>query len=210
VFADASVDLAAYFGLNTGLELSLGGRYTRDKRSSRVLRQTFIGGNSERFGGEGVPIATTSDFNGSEYFTDFSPRVSLAWQPTDDHNLYASFSQGFKGGSFDPRGATTAAPDIDGDGVVSDAEIFEFMRFDPEEVDSFELGWKARFAGGRINTSMAFFHSDYTNIQVPGSIGVDTTGDGISDTFTGVTTNAGAATVKGVEFEGSAVLGGTC
>ena len=206
VFADASVDLAAYFGLNTGLELSLGGRYTRDKRSSRVLRQTFVGGNSERFGGNAIPIATTSDFDGSNSFTDFSPRVSLAWKPTDDHNLYASFSQGFKGGSFDPRGATTAAPDLDGDGVVSEAEIFEFMSFDPEEVDSFELGWKARFAGGRINTSLAFFHSDYTNIQVPGSIGVDTTGDGISDTFTGVTTNAGAATVKGVEFEGSAVL----
>ena len=206
VFADASFDLAAYFGMNTGLELSLGGRYTRDKRNSRVLRQTFIGGNSPRFGGDGVPIATTSDFEGSNTFTDFSPRVSLAWKPTADHNLYASYSQGFKGGSFDPRGATTAAPDMTGDGEVTDEDIFLFMSFDSEEVDSYELGWKARFAGGRVNTSLAFFHSDYTNIQVPGSIGVDTTGDGVSDTFTGVTTNAGSATVRGIEFEGSAVL----
>jgi iron complex outermembrane recepter protein len=206
VFADASFDLADFLGLETGLELSVGGRYTRDKRTSRVLRQTFIGGNSPAFGGQGVPIETTSDFEGSNTFTDFSPRVSLAWKPTLDHNLYVSYSQGFKGGSFDPRGATTAAPDITGDGQVTEEDIFLFMSFDPEEVDSYELGWKARFAGGRINTALAFFYSDYTDIQVPGSIGVDTTGDGISDTFTGVTTNAGSATVKGVEFEGSAVL----
>ena len=44
-------------------------------------------------------------------------------------------------------------------------------------------------------------------IQVPGSIGVDTDGDGVSDTFAGVTTNAGKATVQGVEFEMSALLG---
>ncbi len=206
LFADYSLDLGAWFNMNTGLELSLGGRYTSDKRSSRVLRQNMLGA-SEFFGGNPIILATTSDFQGSETFTQFTPRASLAWKPTVDHNLYVSFSQGFKGGSFDPRGLTTAAPDLDGDGVVSEEEIFEFMRFEPEEVDTWELGWKARFAGGRINTALAFFHSDYTNIQVPGSIGVDTTGDGISDTFAGVTTNAGKATVRGVEFEATALLG---
>lgn len=132
--------------------------------------------------------------------------MSLAWQPTADHNAYVSFSQGFKGGSFDPRGATTAAPDLDGDGTVSDAEIFEFMKFDPEQVDTWEVGVKSQFANGRVSTSFALFYSDYTDIQVPGSIGVDTDGDGVSDTFTGVTTNAGEATVKGLEFEMSALL----
>src|SRR3546814_10050661 len=34
----------------------------------------------------------------------------------------------------------------------------------------------------------------------------DTNGDGINDTFVGVTSNAGKATIKGVEFEGNAVL----
>ncbi|MFU8832286.1 MAG: TonB-dependent receptor [Wenzhouxiangella sp.] len=206
VFTDVSLDLADMFDLNTGLELSLGARYTSDKRTSRVLRQTMIGGNSELLGGEGFPIDTISDFRGSETFTDFSPRISLAWQPTPDQNLYVSFAQGFKGGGFDPRGVSTAAPDLDGDGVVSEEEIFDFMSFDSEEVDSWELGLKSRFAGGRINTSLAYFYSDYTNIQVPGSIGVDTTGDGISDTFTGVTTNAGKATVKGIEFEATALI----
>ena len=206
IFTDVSFSLSNMLNLDTGLELSVGGRYTSDKRSSRILRQTMLGA-SEFFGGAPIVLGTTSDFDGSETFTDFSPRVSLAWQPTSDQNLYVAFSQGFKGGSFDPRGLTTIAPDLDGDGVVSEQEIFEFMRFEPEEVDTWEFGIKSRFADGRVNTSVAFFHSDYTNIQVPGSIGVDTSGDGVSDTFAGVTTNAGAATVKGVEFEGSALLG---
>ncbi|MEE4303086.1 MAG: TonB-dependent receptor, partial [Wenzhouxiangella sp.] len=206
VFADASFDLANMFGLDTGLELSVGGRYTSDKRSSRVLRQNMLGASSY-FGGDPIVIATTSDFEGSDTFTEFTPRASLAWQPTDTQNLYVSWSQGFKGGSFDPRGLTTAAPDFDGDGTVSEDEVFEFMRFEPETVDTYEIGAKSSFADGRVNTNLAFFYSDYTNIQVPGSIGVDNNGDGIADTFAGVTTNAGAATVQGVELEMNALLG---
>jgi len=207
VFADVSFDLAAMFDLSTGLELSVGGRYTNDERSSRVLRQTFAGGASPFFGGSAVPISTDSDFRGSEEFTDFTPRVSLAWQPTENHNLYGSWSQGFKGGSFDPRGLTTAAPDFNGDGTVSEDEVFEFMKFGPEEVDTFEVGLKSSLFGRRVNTSLAYFYSDYTDIQIPGSVGVDTDGDGTNDTFAGVTTNAGEATVQGVEFEGTALLG---
>ncbi|MBS3823548.1 MAG: TonB-dependent receptor, partial [Wenzhouxiangellaceae bacterium] len=154
-----------------------------------------------------IPIQTTSDFQGSEEFTDFTPRISLAWQPVDTQNIYVSYSQGFKGGGFDPRGLTTAAPDFDGDGTVSDDEVFEFMKFEPEVVDTYEAGIKSSFADNRISTNLAIFYSDYTDIQVPGSVGVDTDGDGISDTFAGVTTNAGEATVKGLEFEASALLG---
>jgi len=207
LFTDISFDLAEMFSLETGLELSIGGRYTSDERTSRVLRQSLAGGNSEFFGGPGVPFAITSDFRGSEEFTDFTPKVSLAWFPNENHNLYGSFSQGFKGGSFDPRALTTAAPDFNGDGTVSEQEVFEFMKFEPEEVDTWELGLKSSLAGGRVTTNIAYFYSDYTNIQIPGSVGVDTDGDGISDTFAGVTTNAGEATVQGLEFEGTAMLG---
>jgi len=194
VFADFTYDLTDQWSL------SLGGRFTRDERSSTVLRRTFIGGFSEFFGGDPILIATTSNFNGSESWNDFSPRVSISYQPDESNNFYFTFSQGFKGGGFDPRGQTSAAPDLDGDGVVSDAEIFEFMRFEPEEVDTFEIGWK--FSGDRYRHALAGFYSDYTNVQVPGSVGVDTTGDGVNDTFTGVTTNAASATIWGIEYEG--------
>ncbi len=207
LFSDVTFDLDKFFGLDTNLELGVGGRYTSDKRSSRILRQTLVGGNSPFFGGDAVPIATGSDFNGSETFDDFTPRVSLAWAPVREHNFYASWSQGFKGGGFDPRGATTAAPDFNGDGTVDDSEVFEFLRFLPEQVDTYELGAKSVIANGRITTNLAVFYSDYSNVQVPGSVGVDADGDGVAETFAGVTTNAGAADIYGVEFDGSAELG---
>jgi iron complex outermembrane receptor protein len=210
VFADFSYDL------NDEWSLSLGGRYTSDERTSQVLRRTYwcppagqpghdpsCDGFSPTFGGTAVVLATTSDFNGAEEWTEFTPRASVTWAPNDEHTVYFSYAEGFKGGSFDPRGQTSAAPDLDGDGTVSDEEIFEFMRFLPETVTSYELGWRTNALDGRLMSSLAVFFADYEDVQVPGSIGVDTTGDGIEDTFTGITTNAGAAEIPGFEFEGS-------
>lgn len=194
------------FELSDQWSLSVGGRYTEDKRSSRVLRQTKLGGTSPVFGGVAFPIATTSDFDGSETFTKFTPKVSIDWTPNDDTMLYASYSEGFKGGSFDPRGQTSAAPDFDGNGMVSEDEVFEYMKFDPETVETFEFGWKATLMQGRMTSNLAVFLSDYTDVQVPGSVGLDTDGDGIEDTFIGITTNAGAADINGIEWEGQAIL----
>jgi len=200
IFGDVSYDVTPAF------TVTVSARYTEDERTSQVLRRTYIGGFSEFFGIDPTLIATTSDFNGSDTFDAFTPRLALSYKLTDTSNAYASFSQGFKGGSFDPRGQTTAAPDFNQDGTVSDDEVFDFMQFDPEEVDSFEVGYKASEFGGRLNYNIAVFYNEYTDIQIPGSVGVDTTGDGVNDTFTGVTTNAGEATIAGLEFEGSATI----
>lgn len=207
VFGDFTFDITDVFNLDTRLELSLGGRYTKDKRTSTILRRTFIGGNSATFGGDATQIATTSDFTGSRTYNDFSPRASLAWHPNDEHTMYLSYSEGFKGGSFDPRAQSTAAPDLNNDGTTSEEEIFEFINFLPETIITYETGLKSSWNNGLVNTNIAVFYSDYSDVQVPGSIGVDTNGDGINDSFSGITTNAGAADFFGVEFEGSAILG---
>lgn len=190
------------------LSVSLGGRYTNDKRTSQVLRTTFIGGFSDLFGpSAAIPIAVTSDFNGSETFKEFTPRASISFKPTPDHNIYFSYSRGFKGGGFDPRGQTTAAPDLDGDGDIDFDDQFEFLSFDPETVDSYELGWKASLLDNRVNIAIAAFLGSYKDVQIPGSIGLDTTGDGTNDSFIGITSNAASADVNGIEFEGSALVG---
>jgi iron complex outermembrane receptor protein len=194
------------FNLSDQWSLSLGGRYTEDKRSSTVLRQTKLGGTSPIFGGTAFPFETTSDFNGSETFSKFTPRIAVDWTPNDDHLLYGSYSEGFKGGSFDPRGYSSRAPDTDGDGVVSEDEIFEYMKFDEETVKTLEFGWKSTLMQGRMTSKLAVFLSDYTDVQVPGSIGFDSDGDGVNDSFIGVTTNAGEADINGIEWEGLAIL----
>ena len=136
VFADFSYDLNDYWSL------SLGGRYTVDERSSQVLRRTFVCPATD-------PAAAVS------------PRPSVArpscWRPlrtstaarNGPNSRHARRSAGRRMMSTPctsrtPRASRaaasihavrpSAAPDLDGDGTVSDDEIFEFMRFLPETV----------------------------------------------------------------------------
>ena len=208
-FGDFTYEISPQFAV------SAGARYTVDKRHAEVLRQTFVGGGSPEFGGSppfgigvGFPAITngiTSDFDGKRTDKAFTPRVSLSFKPNDDHHLYASWSKGFKGGGFDPRGQSRSAPDLDGVGGVTPDEVYEFMDFDPEKVTSYELGWKASLLDKRVFTSLALFHADYTDMQIPGSIGCFAGG---LPSFCGATTNAAKARIRGVEFEGDARLFG--
>jgi iron complex outermembrane receptor protein len=207
-FGDFSYEISPQFAV------SVGARYTVDKRHATVLRETYIFGGSPLFGSappfdtdllDPLLIATTSDFDGKRTDKAFTPRVSLSFKPNDDHHLYASWSKGFKGGGFDPRGQSKSAPDLDGVGGVTPDEVYEFMDFDPEKVTSYELGWKASLLDKRVFTSLALFHADYTDMQIPGSIGCFAGG---LPSFCGATTNAAKARIRGVEFEGDARLFG--
>lgn len=205
-FGDVNTDTVAVFGdftydLTPMFSISAGGRYTWDQRQSRVLRQTYLGGGSPYFGGTGVLAVTTSDFRGSADFKKFTPRASISFKPSRDHTLYASWSKGFKGGGFDPRGQTSACRTPSGT-PCTPAQVYDFMSFDPETVSSYELGYKAALFDRRLTFALAAFHADYTDVQVPGSIGTTINGQ---QTFIGITTNAGKARMRGVEFEGNLI-----
>ena len=201
VFGDFTYDIT------DRISLSVGGRYTSDERNSTVLRTTFLGGYSPLFPpSDAFPIAVTSDFEGTETFEKFTPRASISFKPTPDQNIYLSYSQGFKGGGFDPRGQTTAAPDLNGDGTIDYADQFEFLRFAPETVDSYELGYKGSLLNGDLYLSAAIFKGDYTDVQIPGSVGFDSNNDGQNDTFIGITSNAGDADINGAEIEAIATI----
>ncbi len=206
--ADVDTETFAIFGdftyeLTDQLSLSVGGRYTWDERTADILRQNYLGGGSPVFGGAGIPFgAPSTDFQGSADFNKFTPRVSLSFQPTPDHNLYASFSQGFKGGGFDPRGVGVNAPAAV-PGAPTDAEVASFLSFQPEEVDSYEIGYKGNLLGDAVYVALAGFYADYTNVQIPGSVACNV--GGIA-TFCGVVSNAGAADIMGIEFETNARL----
>ena len=202
VFGDFTYDVSEQ------IAVSLGGRYTYDKRHSKILRQNIAGGGSPLFGGAppfgvGTVLSTTSDYDRKRTDTAFTPRASIAFKPNPNHNLYVSYSQGFKGGGFDPRGQTTGCRGPIG-GTCTEEELFEFMAFDPEKVDSYELGWKGSAFARRLNWAVALFRADYKDVQVPGSFG--TVLNGIP-TFIGVTTNAGKARFNGLEIETNADLG---
>jgi iron complex outermembrane receptor protein len=196
VFGDFTYDFSPMFSV------SLGGRYTWDQRDSTVLRQTFLGGGSPFFNGAGVLFATTSNFHGNADFRKFTPRASASFHPGENQTIYASYSRGFKGGGFDPRGVTTACRTPTGV-VCNTQQIYDFMSFDPETVTSYELGYRAALLDHRLNLSLSLFHADYRDVQVPGSVGTVLNGQ---QTFIGITTNAAQARFQGVEFEGNAIV----
>ena len=196
VFGDFTYDFADVFSV------SLGGRYTWDRRQANVLRQNYLGGGSTLFGGLGIPFgAPSTNFQGERKFNKFTPRASVSFKPAEDMNVYASYSQGFKGGGFDPRGVGVNAPDLNNNGIREQDEVAAFLGFAPESVDSYEIGYKASLFDRRLNVALAAFRADYTNVQIPGSAGCTVGG---IQTFCGVVTNAGKARFQGFEGEASA------
>src|SRR4051812_18175240 len=186
------------------LSLSVGGRYTSDRRRATVIRKNLLFGASPALGGTGVQLGgLTSDFRGEKTFREFTPRASISFFPDPDNTLYLSWSKGFKGGGFDPRGLSTAAPDLNANGIREPNEIFDYFLFDPEKVTSYEVGYKAALFDRRLRLALAAFTAKYKDVQVPGSVGAVING---VPTFVGVTTNAGKASFKGIEAEAVATL----
>ena len=196
VFADGS------YNITDALSVSVGGRYTVDERKASILRKAYAGMNgSPEMGGPANPFfAVQTDLTRGELVREdkkFTPKVGLAYKASPTQNVYGSYARGFKGGGFDPR-VNVAGTRIN---------VATVQRgFLPETIDTLELGLKSQYNGGRILTNIALFKSDYKDVQIPSSVAIDTNGDGVDDSFAGLTTNAGAADIKGLELEASARL----
>ena len=97
-------------------------------------------------------------------------RASAEYDLTEGSMVYGSYSEGFKVGGVNSSDCNPP--------------------WDPETVDSFEVGYKASFGNGATSLRAAAFHYDYSDFQVAQVIG-----------FQGVITNAGDAEIRGFEFE---------
>jgi iron complex outermembrane receptor protein len=119
-----------------------------------------------------------------EDFDDTSIMVTLAYDWTDQLMTYFTYSQGFKSGGFDQR---FAAPPIDPDtGLPTGAP----STFDPETVDSYEIGVKSQWLENRLRLNAAVFYTDYQDLQII-----------IRETFNPITFNGGTADIAGGEVE---------
>ncbi|WP_198119153.1 TonB-dependent receptor [Massilia rhizosphaerae] len=199
-FADASYSLTDTFNV------TLGGRYTDDQRRARIFKQTYLGLKGSALLGNPSAIAfgpPNTDLGKDQLDrTDkkFTPKVGIGWKMAPDHNLYATFSKGFKGGMFDPRMDLTASG-----GPNTAASLAKRRGVAPEEVSTIELGLKSSMNGGRLQTNAAVFYTDYKNVQIPGSIPTFDAQGNVNG-FAGTLTNAGKAKIDGLELEMIAYL----
>lgn len=172
--------IAAYadlnFDLTDRLHLSVGARWTREKKTAHVLNQSFA---NESYS---VPTASVG-FDKSITFNNLSPKIGLDYQISDNAMVYGLFSRGFKSGGFNIRASA----------LPNSQEPYQ-----DEQVDSFEIGSKLSFLDQRLFLNLAYFHNKYKDIQ----LSVFTTCVvGNVNSFCADFTNAGQGTVKGAEVE---------
>jgi iron complex outermembrane receptor protein len=121
----------------------------------------------------------------TQTYNNFSPTAGIEFHINADQMLYASYSKGYKTGSWTTR-LSSPHPTYDNS-----------LHFNPEFAKSEELGYKSELIDHRLRLNLAAFHTKYDNIQLNSQ-------QGISPTIV----NAGDATIYGFEVEAQAVVGG--
>lgn len=176
LFADVNFDIS------DRLHLALGGRYTNDTKEGDVFRANYLGATrSPLLGGTPrAPALVRTDYTNRKTFDQFSPKIALSYDLSDDLTGYLSWSTGFKSGGFDMRGdAILTASTVNG--------------YNPETVESWEMGLKGR--AGPLSFSSAVFFNQYQDqqvtTQVPAVGGIASFVD-----------NVGESEFYGAEFEG--------
>jgi iron complex outermembrane receptor protein len=167
--------LSATYRFTEQFSLSLGGRYSWEEKDF-----SYRNGFNQSGGGFWPDAPGFNNFaRGSASWGQFTPKVGVEFTPNDDLLLYASFTQGFKSGGFNGRGNSedTIGP------------------YDPEKVNSYELGFKSDWADNRIRLNVAAFYADYQDKQEE----IIRTNP---DTGATITTVDNAASVKIYGFEG--------
>jgi outer membrane receptor protein involved in Fe transport len=173
------------------LDLTLGLRYTNDKKD---FSATFGNDNTVCTTVQGLvlddlasPNATaralagaliglscqgnsTAELNGVSITDErsedeFTGTAILSYKPTDDLLLYASYARGYKAGGFNLDRSALKSPIFPFAATTGGAQaLVGNLQFDPELVDSYELGLK--YATGPFSVSLSAFRSDFSNFQL--------------------------------------------
>jgi iron complex outermembrane recepter protein len=156
--------------------LTLGGRYTKDKKSTaaRGLVDTSVAPVG------GFPPGVGSD--PSHTWSQFTPKFGLKYQINPSAMAYATYSQGYRSGGFLSR-------------VSSYNEAI--APYNQETVSNYELGLKSEFLDNKLRLNFTVFQMNYKDKQEEIHL-KDTSSSTGQKT---IVLNASTATMKGAEIE---------
>jgi len=146
-FSDYKIESFAIFGqatihLGDKFDITLGGRYTEDKKRARQTGATT----------DASPIiAAPFDTTNRAKYTSFDPRIVLSYNISSDVNIYASYSTGFKSGGFQYVPFNLGSANT---------------LFAPEDITAYEVGFKSEWLDRRLRLNVAGFYYDYKDLQV--------------------------------------------
>lgn len=176
------------YDISEQLELSLGARYTWDKKD-RVGQAVLVlpalafplCGNTFPAAGSCPPFPLTNLGNGSLNDSQPTWHVGLNYRPNDDTLIYFKYDRGYKSGGFNSNGSAASVP------------------YGAEQLDAFEIGAKNSFMDNKLQLNLAGFFFDYRGYQASQSSAAVGGGNGIF--------NVGSAKIFGLEGSVVALLG---
>ena len=195
--------------LSDELRVTVGGRYTQEnKDADRTQQHKAVAAFGGQYQSPVVVDAVSGAYNalwgifaiepyetifGELDDSSFTPVVTVEWDANADTMAYLTWTKGFKSGGFDARsnGHLDAAVNNAGN-PLSGSPITGSWEFDREEATSIELGSKMTLADGAAELNVALYMTEYSDLQVSqfdGTLGFNVT-------------NAGEATVQGLEADG--------
>lgn len=127
------------WSMTDALALTLGGRHTWDEKEMDNAYYSSPGKEVYNFKGL------------EESWDEFTPRVTVDWQVTDDHMLFATWSKGYKSGVFISQNTTAALAETP---------------LEPEEATNMEIGAKTRWFDNRLQFNLVYFDLENENQQL--------------------------------------------
>jgi iron complex outermembrane recepter protein len=178
-----------YVKLSDQLKLQAGIRYAHEKTSMLASTLTsFAPGGVTTFdgtspaGAPNVSLGLVAPPLGRKSWNNVGWKLGLDYKASDDVLLYTYWARGFKSGGFTGR-----------IGVPSD-----IGPYNPEHVDTYEVGVKADFLDNHLRTNLSAFYTNYRDIQLAQIYFIGTVqGNTIL--------NAASSHIKGFEAEVTAV-----
>ncbi|GAC06197.1 TonB-dependent receptor [Paraglaciecola chathamensis] len=180
------------YTLNDKTTLTLGARYTKDKKDYLATAVDCGGDRAgtefENFfacpdgvGGSVNIVSESFTVTPEETWSDFSPMASVQYKIDSGRMIFATASRGFKSGGFGGS-----------QGVESAARL----SVNPEEATNFEIGFKGDLLDNTLRINSTLFKTDYKDLQVVrfGPVAG-------SEFGTFITANLGTADIQGAELE---------
>lgn len=129
-----------------------------------------------------------------------TPLINVEYDINGDMMAYASFTQGFKAGGFDPRSNSVGnfampASVAEANNIV-ERNPMRFFEFEEEEATAMEIGMKSTLLDGKMELNVALYRTDYDNLQISqfdGAVGFNVG-------------NAAETRVQGIELDGRYLL----
>lgn len=184
-YANASLDVTDWINLTAGV------RHTWETRS--MFRLDITGVIKEADQATAIINETNVNFNneGKKTWREWTPTASIRFAlpevgAMNSGNLYFTYARGFQSGGFN-----TEFPES----VLGEAFIYQ-----PETVNSYEVGLKTTLFGGRARFNIAGFVSKFKNRQVQTL--VENVGQFVNlDPSLTLITNAASMTINGIEMD---------